>query len=256
MIQPTPQPTQPFQTQSAFSFAKPIPTQQPLPSFGVAPSSAPPASSLFGKPIDSKPFFGSQVTITPVVKPQPQSQTPTEISSSASLFGNASLSLTPVSKPTSTSTGGGEKYSSIYAALKTPSALPAPTPDMKPIIISAKPEAPFNRPTTESVAIPETPKSAISETPRSNVDVKVAVEEKVKLETEALLAKMVREECLALESELKALLHQGRRININIGSEEEKIKMVKDLHNLRDFIKEIVDVSLGESAEVSDIFLS
>ncbi|CAH1186741.1 unnamed protein product [Phyllotreta striolata] len=229
---PSIQPANPqIQTSSSFNFAKPA----PLPSFAATTMSAPPNVSLFDKSVENKPAFGAPSNLVPV-KPQPH----TEASSVHTLFKNPSISLTPIAK-TPTVPGENQKYSPIFSALQTPIA------ESKPAVVSSQTVAVSEAPETQ---IPRTPKNMALDVTKGNVDVKTAVGEKVKIETEALLANMVRDECLALESELKALLHQGRKININIGTDDEKTVMVEKLEDLKEFIKEIVDISLGESAEI------
>uniref|UniRef100_A0A6P7FM32 Nuclear pore complex protein Nup214 n=1 Tax=Diabrotica virgifera virgifera TaxID=50390 RepID=A0A6P7FM32_DIAVI len=266
LITPAPAKVIPQTSQPSFDIIKPIVTQ-PTPPFGLPQGSVPPGQSLFDKSL------GPQVTITPV-KQQPQISAP-------SIFGGA-VTLTPVkSQPQNVETS--EKYSAIYSALKAPSMIPAPA-DPRPILIATKQEGqpvgahpvladprsapmpelvapePIKFPTAEAPRIIVTPKTAknvphdvpkttMPQIQKTDVDPKLAIDEQVKGETQAILTKMVKEECLALESELKALLHQGRKINVNIGNENEKIMMIKELQDLQEFVKEIVDVSLGESAE-------
>ncbi|CAG9838675.1 unnamed protein product [Diabrotica balteata] len=261
----------PQTSQPSFDIIKPIVTQ-PTPPFGLPQGSASAGPSLFDKSV------GPQVSITPVIKQQPQISAP-------SIFGGA-ITLTPVkSQPQNVETS--EKYSAIYSALKAPSMIPAPA-DPRPILIATKQEGqpisahpvltdprsatipelvapePIKFPTAEAPRVIVTPKTTKNvahdvqktTTPqiqKTDVDPKLAIDEQVKGETQALLTKMVKDECLALESELKALLHQGRKINVNIGSESEKMMMIKELQDLQEFVKEIVDVSLGESAEVHSL---
>ncbi|XP_050514328.1 nuclear pore complex protein Nup214 [Diabrotica virgifera virgifera] len=270
LITPAPAKVIPQTSQPSFDIIKPIVTQ-PTPPFGLPQGSVPPGQSLFDKSL------GPQVTITPV-KQQPQISAP-------SIFGGA-VTLTPVkSQPQNVETS--EKYSAIYSALKAPSMIPAPA-DPRPILIATKQEGqpvgahpvlpdprsvpmpelvalePIKFPTAEAPRIIVTPKTAknvphdvpkttMPQIQKTDVDPKLAIDEQVKGETQAILTKMVKEECLALESELKALLHQGRKINVNIGNENEKIMMIKELQDLQEFVKEIVDVSLGESAEVHSL---
>lgn len=234
--------------QSTFTFSTQN-TNQPASILNIPKPSAPPNTTIFSKPAENKPLFGGQITVTPV-KPQPQG---------SFMFGS-SVSVTPVNTPPQ-DTASNEKYASIIAALKAPLAKPVPV-DTKPILISTKTEPQPPQPpkivtpetsrfvsNTQTTVTPETPKSTISETSRA-VDPQLVIDEKVKGETQALFAKMVKDECICLESELKAILHQGRNININIGSNEEKVMMLKEMQGFQDFIKEIVDVSLGESAEI------
>ncbi|XP_056648879.1 nuclear pore complex protein DDB_G0274915 isoform X1 [Diorhabda sublineata] len=211
-------------------------TSQPAPILNIPQPSTPSNTSAFSKPVDNIPLFGSQVTLTPV-KAQPQS----------TLTFGCTVSVTPVNtQPKGTQSN--DKYSSIFAALKTPT----PVADAKPILVSTKtePQSPQTpKIVTPEIQTPETPKSEASKV----VDPKLVIDEKVKGETQALFAKMVKDECICLESELKAVLHQGRSIDINIGTNEEKIMILKEIQDFQDFIKEIVDVSLGESAEIHSL---
>ncbi|CAG9813932.1 unnamed protein product [Phaedon cochleariae] len=168
---------------------------------------------------EAQPLFGGQATLTPV---KPQQSVPPK--SAAPLFGGQTT-LTPVQPKQSpaAATTNENKYSSIFSALDTPAAVPS---------------------ANQSKAAPA---------PQVGVDARAVIDEKVKGETDALLAMMVRDECVALESEVKALLHQGRRVKIDVGSDEEKVGMVRELEGLQEFVKEIVDISLGENAEVHSL---
>ncbi|KAJ8958878.1 hypothetical protein NQ318_019645 [Aromia moschata] len=195
---------------------------QPQPTFA-------PSGNLFGaKPAEGKPLFGAQVTLTPINPQQP-----------ASLFGGQTL-ITPISKPqvsAPVTAPSSDKYAAVFSAMSAPAPAPAHS---KPIVISTS-----AAPKSESV---EQPKPA-APAPRA-AEAKPTSDAKIKGEKEALLAQMIRDECVSLESELKALLRQGRSSKVDVGTEEEKTEMVLKVEALQQFVKEIVDISVGENAEV------
>lgn len=200
------------------------------------PIYAAPATFIGAKPMDNKPLFGGQ-PLTPI-KPHQITAQP--------LFGGQTF-ITPMNKQQTTTVNPAEKYSVIFSALNTPTAIPSPV-DSKAIIIPTqnipKPAPPVEQSMVVRQNVPVAPVKP-AEAP------KPAVNLKIKEETDVLLAQMLRDESTSLESELKALLHQGKLLNINIGSEDEKVELVTKIEYLQEFIKEIVDISIGENAEVS-----
>ncbi|KAJ8926734.1 hypothetical protein NQ314_020851 [Rhamnusium bicolor] len=159
-------------------------------------------SSLFGKTPESKPLFEVQSVLTPINPQQPTTQ--------ASIFGGQTL-LTPISKPqtnVTTNNPASVKYSSIFSALNAPAPMPVAT-QSKPIVISTRPTSKSTElPAEEQVEVP--PKATIS---TKSVESVPAVDIKVKSEIDPLLARMVKDECISLESELQAILHQGRLVH-------------------------------------------
>ncbi|XP_018561339.1 nuclear pore complex protein Nup214 [Anoplophora glabripennis] len=204
------------------------------------PTYAAPATLFGAKPTDNKPLFGGQTTLTPI-KPQQSAAQPS--------FGGQTF-ITPINKQqtgtANVTVNPAEKYSAIFSALNTPTAIPATTDNKTitiPILNIPKPAPPVE----QSVAAQQN----VSVTSVKPVEPpKPVANLKIKEETDVLLAQMLRDESTSLESELKALLHQGRLVNITIGSEDEKIELVTKIEYLQEFIKEIVDISIGENAEV------
>lgn len=127
-----------------------------------------------------------------------------------------------------------DKYASIFSSLNPPAA-PISLEPSKPSEISFTPPKPTKTIAPAKEVIIQ-PKSKPADANKGEVD--------------ALLKKMILEECISIEAELNALLHKGRIINVNIGTEQEKLDLINRVKALEDFIKEIVDVSLGEIAEV------
>lgn len=202
------------------------------------PTYAAPATLFGAKPTETKSLFGGLTTLTPI-KPQQSAAQP--------LFGSQSF-MTPISKQQPASTvNTAEKYSAIFSALNVPATI-TPLAESKPIVIPgqsiSKPAPPAEQPVVLQPKICTTPvKPAEPPKPVANL--------KLKEETDVLLAQMLRDESTSLESELKALLHQGKLLDVNIGSEDEKVELVTKIESLQDFIKEIVDISIGENAEVN-----
>lgn len=238
---PAPQPIEPVKTappnvpiaqnppgnQSVFG-AKVL--TQPQPTYAI------PATLFGAKPTENKPLFGGQATLTPI-KPQQSTTQP--------LFGGQTF-IAPIGKQqasTASTVNTAEKYSTIFSALNTPV-----TVESKSVVIPTQniwqPAQPPEQPVLVQPKVNTTPvRSAEPPKPTANL--------KIKEETDILLAQMLRDESISLESELKALLHQGRLLNINVGSEEEKVELVMKIESLQEFIKEIVDISIGENAEVN-----
>nr|XP_023012697.1 nuclear pore complex protein Nup214 [Leptinotarsa decemlineata] len=205
-----------------------------------------PGDSLFAPKTETQALFSGQPSF---------SLTKTSQASSFTIGDTVIIPVSKVQTPEITNS----KYSSILAALNNPTSTPSTL--NKPVIIS---ELPRHVSTSIPTSTQVSPLTSTPQAPRDEVkviakpakqisDPKETVDEKVKQETDAIIAKMVKDECLALEFELKALLHQGRKVNINIGSDHEKIEMLKQMKLLEEFIKEIVDISCGEYAEVHNL---
>ncbi|XP_018325746.1 nuclear pore complex protein Nup214 isoform X2 [Agrilus planipennis] len=69
-------------------------------------------------------------------------------------------------------------------------------------------------------------------------------------DTEALVGKMVREECEFLEAELKVLLHRARQIKVNLGTEDEIARMLQQTDSLHEFVSEVTENTASQAAEV------
>lgn len=130
-----------------------------------------------------------------------------------------------------------DKYASLFSSLNAPAASLAFEPPKPAEVFFTPPKPVQNIEPTKEVTVQ--PRSKLVDTEKADVD--------------ALLAKMIQEECISVESELNALLHKGRTITITIGTEEEKLDLINSVKALEEFIKEIVDVSLGEVAEVCSV---
>ncbi|XP_017772452.1 PREDICTED: nuclear pore complex protein DDB_G0274915-like [Nicrophorus vespilloides] len=72
----------------------------------------------------------------------------------------------------------------------------------------------------------------------------------INIETELMIAKLVREECLALELELKAVLYQGKKIKIEIGNDNEASNMAEKAGKLEEFVKAVKETSQSQAAEI------
>ncbi|KAG5897453.1 hypothetical protein JTB14_002714 [Gonioctena quinquepunctata] len=242
----------PAQPQSSTPFSmfgsatsKPITTEPKL-------SFTNPGNSLSNpKTSENPPLFGGQTTLAATTSPK----------SSAPSFKIGETVITPATIAQIPTTS--DKYASIFGALNTPTSIPLAS-QSKPITVPGVPNsAPsamplsLQKPLTSTPQIPKAelkiPGKPTIPPARQVSDPKAVVDEKLKGETDALLAKMVKDECVALESELKALLHQGRRVRIDVGNNDEKLEMLNQMEALQEFIKEIVDISLGENAEVHNL---
>lgn len=69
-------------------------------------------------------------------------------------------------------------------------------------------------------------------------------------ETEKLLGQMVHDECVFLESELKAVLYQGKLLKINLGTDDDKTAIVGSTALLEEFFKEMTDICSSQNTEV------
>lgn len=262
ILKPQPKPT----TVSAMS-ASPISF-----SFSAPPGTSitPSQNTLFGgKSSQPQLLFGGQSSLTPI-KSQPAANPTFEQTNS-----------TPISKIQTTSAKNlsNDKYTSIFSALKTSqSSVPVPT-QVKPIILSTPTNKTsnlqqfpaFNLSTTTqskseetvlkklespSVTKQENTLSSISEVSsvhKSDVPSR-PTSESSKIETEIMLQNMIKEECHSLAAELRLMTQKGKKININLGSGDDKIELLDIINNLEEFLEEITEISAGEYSEVRTYF--
>lgn len=166
------------------------------------------------------------------------------------------ISITPIAKAgqpqaNSKTHTDDTKYGSIFSVLNTPQPSTTLPVQVKPIVISAPNKTTVEKkalytiepPVSSTFATTGKAKSDLAATTKASSDAQ-------KIDTEAILQKMIKEECVCLENELKAVLQKGRMINIDVGSEAEKMDMLKTIEHLEEFCKEISEISLGEKSEV------
>ncbi|KAF7278074.1 hypothetical protein GWI33_008840 [Rhynchophorus ferrugineus] len=200
-----------------FSFDAPIQSTPLVPNKILPNSAGPFGDQVQITPIKATSLFGGQTLVTPATKPSTDS-------------------VATVEKPATTT----EKYASIFAALNTPStAQPTPAASVKPILVTTKPEA---KPVQDV-----TPQQSMKATTKSEIDL---VTPELKAETAAILSQMIKDEWYILETELRFLLKQCQSVKISLGSDQEKIDMVDQIENLQSFLKEAVDISVGQSSEI------
>lgn len=157
-------------------------------------------------------------------KTQPQTQ-------GVSLFGGQAT-LTPVSKETkSTPTSAALSYQALYPTNPTSSEAAVQ------LVVSSSSVTP---PTPQV-----TPVKPVEKT-EDSINLNLKAEE----EAEEIFAQMVKEECVFLESEVNAVLHQGRLLKFNLGTDEDKTKLVTSTLSLEEFLNELVDICTTQNSEV------
>lgn len=103
------------------------------------------------------------------------------------------------------------------------------------------------------------PNSAVTATiPAANAAVAAVItqqpnETSVQEDSDILISKLIREECEILETELKALLHKGRTLKINLGTDSEAVSLVHGANALEEFLQEVNETSSGQAAEVHSL---
>lgn len=234
----------------------------------AAPTSTQAQSSLFGaSQMQPTALFGGQSSITPI-----------KMQSSAKPL-LEDISITPISKTQQSNTRkpSDDKYSSIFSALSTPQNTVSLPVQVKPIVVSTPADktvlekkmgtpSPFpksdmsvgyktesnvmSKPVTKPVLSKPTGPSA-SKTEMSVIQ--KPAPELSKVDTEAILQKMIKEDCISLEAELKMLSQKTRAVNINLGSESDKVEMLNIIQNLEEFLEEISEISIGEHSEVGEV---
>lgn len=247
--------------QISFSFSAP-------PVTSTTPSQM--QNSLFGGNSQSHILFGGQSTLTPI-----KSQT----SANPSFEQTSSMSISKSQTATDKSFSS-DKYTSIFSALKTSQSSVTIPSQPKPVILSTPTNkssnlqqfSAFNLSTAtqskseESVVkkidSPSVTKqdntfssiSGVSSVHKSEV-VARPIPESSKIETEIILQDMIKEECHSLEAELRVMTQKGKTININVGSEDDKIELLDLVSNLEEFLDEITEISAGENSEVRNNIL-
>lgn len=256
-----------------FSFSTPQATSitsQAKNLFNIA-STTQQQSTLFGdNQPESQTLFGGQASITPIKAP------------SASKPVLDQISITPISKNQASIKGFGEdRYSTIFSALNAPQHTSAMPAQVKPIVIStptnktlleknvaaptpilemsaiSKPEItggakPENIAITKSETFISKPLPSSGPKPEVSVVSKPAPE-LAKIDTEAILKKMIKEDCISLETELRNLTQKSKTVNVHLGSETDKSEMLSIIQNLEEFLQEISEISVGEHSEVRNI---
>lgn len=191
------------------------------------------------------------------------------------------ISITPISKGQAVNPKGrvDDTYSSIFSALNAQSTATVPV-QMKPIVISMstnKTAVGKNHTPSNEVAMSSKPDASIASKPEVSVVEKsegtliskpkatlkskpeVALTTKstpdpLKFDTEAILQKMIKEDSLSLDAELRAIIQKGKMVNINLGTEADKIEMLNVIQNLSEFLEEISEISVGEHSEVREVY--
>lgn len=180
------------------------------------------------RPATGPNLFGISESSSPAVIPFG-----TKLTTASSLFGGQTTLTT--AKPSSASSG--EKYGAILSALNS-SPVTANIQNRPIIVRTAKPEP---KPSIKQPT-PVTANAPVPSNPAPNAD---------KAEADSLISTLIKRECAALESELKALLQHGKGIEVNIGTENEKTYITDAITELQEFIKEIDDVNADQQDEVS-----
>ncbi|KAK5646454.1 hypothetical protein RI129_004918 [Pyrocoelia pectoralis] len=72
-------------------------------------------------------------------------------------------------------------------------------------------------------------------------------------ETDLLLSKLIRQECEIFEKELQALLNKGSSLKIHLGTDSEAVRLVQDADSMQNFLKEVVENSGIQAAEVHSL---
>lgn len=255
---------------SSFSSSQVTPTTTQttnLFSFTSTPNQVQPL--LFGGKQPTQSLAGGQASLMPI-KPKTTVQPPPFLEQ---------ISITPVTQPTKTVVD--DKYSSIFSSLHSQPSSSVASTQLKPIVIStppnksalenkaafpmstpkgkltliSKPEVSISaRTEVDTQAKPEATNLQQAETTRVLKPEATVVSETSKIDTESMLKMMIKDECIALEGEVKAVIQKGKRININLGSDTDKIEMLNIIQNLEEFVEEILEISVGEHSEVSGIF--
>ncbi|EFA04104.2 nuclear pore complex protein Nup214 [Tribolium castaneum] len=187
-----------------------------------------PTSSV--EPPKPAPVVVSTPTTTSFFKIQSNQATPPQ--AQINLFGGQAT-LTPVSKGAKSTPqpATSSPYQSLYPS--QPSEIKSGTTET--IQVVAKTIAP--------------PISSATKTVEKTEDT-INLDLKAEEEAEKIFAQMVREECVFLESELKAILHQGRTLKLNLGSDDDKTKIVLGTKSLEEFFNELVDICTTQNSEV------
>lgn len=220
-----------------FSFTAPVQSTPLNSGMTLSETSAPFPDQTTLTPIKGSTLFGGQTLITPVTKPTV----------------TTSLAQVPVQATTATSVEktlpANEKYSSIFSSLGASIApqVPAAAAPVKPIVINAftQPKTEVKeKPTPEIVPKQDTFNKLI---PKQETEV---VDPDLKFESSAMFNQMIKDEWLIMDTELKVLLKQCLKVKVDCGTEQEKVDMVLQIDNLEKFVKEAIDISIGQSSEI------
>ncbi|KAK4879776.1 hypothetical protein RN001_007922 [Aquatica leii] len=113
--------------------------------------------------------------------------------------------------------------------------------------------APIKLETQQTLVTPkvQSPSSILTTTIASSVH---SVETKIdQEETDILISKLIREECEALEKELKLLLYKGNSVKVELGTDGEAVKVVQDTDSIQSFLTEVIETSTVQAAEVHSL---
>ncbi|RZC32550.1 nuclear pore complex protein Nup214, partial [Asbolus verrucosus] len=133
-------------------------------------------------------------------------------------------------------------YQSLYPSLSSEnSAVQIPASTVSSALITKT-----AAPTVIQSTILNTPQLKPAEELAKSDVINIKAEE----EAESLFSQMVREECLFLQSEVKAVLHQGKSLKLNLGSDADKTAIIQTTKSISDFFKELADICTTQNAEV------
>lgn len=235
--------------------------------FSFTPASITVQPLLFGAG-QIQPRFEDQSAVTPVKIHSPTKPLLEDIST---------ISISK-SQQSNTKSLSDDKYSSIFSSLSTPQNTASLPTQVKPIVIST----PANKTVVENKIATPTPTIAFAkpdlaigyktesnimnkpvttflskliDSSVSNTEVNVISKpdpELSKIDTDDILQQMIKEDCISLEAELKNVGQKTKSININLGSESDKIEMLNIIRNLEEFQEDISEISIGELSEVGE----
>jgi nuclear pore complex protein Nup214 len=164
-------------------------------------------------------LFGGQATLTPVL---------------------------PINKITSQSTQQ-SLHQAVPASIESKSASGVSISQTSTPVNSISSPAATKTVVTSTVTPNNVPKSDPNELNKSDI---INMDLKAEEEAEKIFAQMLKEECIFLESELKAVLHQGRTLKLNLGTDADKTKIVQTTQALESFFNELVDICTTQNAEI------
>jgi hypothetical protein len=164
-------------------------------------------------------LFGGQATLTPVL---------------------------PINKITSQSTQQ-SLHQAVPTSIESKSASGVSISQTSTPVNSISSPAATKTVVTSTVTPNTVPKSEPNELNKSDI---INMDLKAEEEAEKIFAQMLKEECIFLESELKAVLHQGRTLKLNLGTDADKTKIVQTTQALESFFNELVDICTTQNAEV------
>lgn len=230
-----------------FTKVEPPKSQPVLPTQTIKPEIKP--------QVTSTPQFGEQSNL---IKPPPTSQT---------VFGGE-VTITPVGQngaQTQNKLYPNLPYQSLYPSLPSqdnsaPKSVTFTLPTSSPIF-SGKPIVPKTA-TPQVLPIVSqppiikqtltTPDASLVKQKESKPPVEdlPAVDLKAEEQAEEDFGQLIKDECVFLQSQLHAVLHEGRTLKIDLGPEAQKTNIVNDLTSLEEFFKELVEICGSQSNEV------